>query len=173
MYLFYLDESGDPNSWTQNDNFILAGVAIHEGQVRRLSEQLNAIQHRFFPSIPMPIEFHAQHIHGAKDRFRQMNPTDRVALLESAYDVIGNAGFPNLIAFITAIHVSAVTSPSQAQHRDDACVVPAIPRGGPAPGGAVRGLRDASEQLDDLLFPAPFSPTSPRISPATRSSDTS
>src|ERR1035437_1491299 len=55
--------------------------------------------------------------------------------------------------------------------RDDACVVPAIPRGGSAPGGAVRGLRDGGEHLDDLLFPAPFSPTSPRISPATRSSD--
>jgi hypothetical protein len=113
VYLFYVDESGDPNTWVQNDNFILAGVAIHEGQVRRLSEQLDAVQRRFFPSIQMPVEFHAQHIHGAKDRFRGMLPADRTALLDAAYSVVSNAGFPNLIGFVTAIHVSAVTSPSQ------------------------------------------------------------
>jgi hypothetical protein len=114
VYLFYLDESGDPNTWAQNDNFVLAGVAVHEGQVRRLSRQFDAIQHRFFPSISVPIEFHAQHIHGAKDRFRQMDPANRAALLKSAYDVIRRAGFPNVIAFMTAIHVSAVTDASQA-----------------------------------------------------------
>ena len=114
MYLFYLDESGDPGSWDQNDNFILAAVAIHEGQVRLLSERLDAVQHKFFPSIQVPIELHAQHVHAGKGRFRQMLPADRTALLESAYDVIADAGFPNLIAFATAIHVSAVTSASQA-----------------------------------------------------------
>jgi len=43
-----------------------------------------------------------------------MLPVERAGLLASAYDVIGNAGFPNVIAFITAIHISAVTSSSQA-----------------------------------------------------------
>jgi hypothetical protein len=114
VYLFYLDESGEPGSWQQNDNFILAGVAIHEGQVRRLSGQIDAVQRRFFPSILVPIEIHSQHIHGGKDRFRQMPSADRAALLDAAYDVIAAAGFPNLVAFITAIHVSAVTSASQA-----------------------------------------------------------
>ena len=114
MYLFYLDESGDPDSWQESDNFILAGIAVHEGQVRRLSEQFDAVQRRFFPAIVMPIEFHAQHIHSGKGRFRQMPRADRAALLDSAYDVIANATFPNLIAFITSIHVSAVTSASQA-----------------------------------------------------------
>jgi len=114
MYLFYLDESGDPASWDQNDNFVLAGVAIHEGQVRRLSDRLNDVQHKFLPGITIPIELHAQHIHGGKGRFRQMAPADRIAMLEAVYDVIARAGFPNLIAFMTAIHVSAVTSGSQA-----------------------------------------------------------
>ncbi len=51
VYLFYLDESGDPGGWNQFDDFVLAGVAIHEGQVRRLSERLGAVQRRFFPSL--------------------------------------------------------------------------------------------------------------------------
>jgi hypothetical protein len=114
MYLFYLDESGDPGEWNVKDNFILAGVAIHEGQVRRLSEELRKVQQNFFPSIRIPVELHAQHIHSGKGRFRIMPPDQRSALLNAAYQVIGNAGFPNLIAFITAIHVSAVTSPVQA-----------------------------------------------------------
>jgi hypothetical protein len=43
-----------------------------------------------------------------------MLAADRTALLDAAYDVIAGSGFPNLIAFITATHVSAVTSPAQA-----------------------------------------------------------
>jgi len=30
MYLFYIDESGNPNGWDTQDNFILGGVAVHE-----------------------------------------------------------------------------------------------------------------------------------------------
>lgn len=114
MYLFYLDESGDPDRWTDQDNFILAGVAVHEGQVRGLSEEIEKIQQRFLPGISVPIEVHADHIRSGKGRFRQMPPDHRIALLDSAYRVIGDAHFPNLIAFISAIHVSAVTTPAQA-----------------------------------------------------------
>ena len=32
MYVVYLDESGDPNGWNNNQNhFILGGMAVHEG----------------------------------------------------------------------------------------------------------------------------------------------
>lgn len=114
MYLFYVDESGSPDGWGVHDNFILAGVAVHEGQVRLLSKELDAVQERFFPNISLPLELHAAHIHHGKDRFRKMAESQQVELLESAYDVLTNSHFPNLIAFITAIHVSAVTSPVQA-----------------------------------------------------------
>jgi len=43
-----------------------------------------------------------------------MSPDVRSAILDSGYKVISDAGFPNLIAFITAIHVSAVATPAQA-----------------------------------------------------------
>lgn len=116
MYLFYMDESGDPSAWEKQGNFILAGIAVHEGQIRRLSGELSAVQHGFFPDIRVPLEFHAQHIFSGKGRFRGMACQQRTDLLRAAYCVIANAGFPNLIAFISAIHVSAVASPFQALH---------------------------------------------------------
>lgn len=114
MYLFYVDESGDSSQWQNQNNFILAGVAVHEGQVRILSESLNQVQRQFFPDIRVPLEFHAQHIRSGKGRFRDMPHEQRVALLDAAYDVIANARFPDLIAFVSAIHVSAVQSSPQA-----------------------------------------------------------
>ena len=114
MYLFYVDESGVTRGWNNQDNFILAGIAVHEGQVRRLSEKLDDVQRQFFPSIQIPIEIHAGHIYHRKGRFKNMSLDQRDALLDAAYSVIANAGFPNLIGFVTAIHVSAVQTPAQA-----------------------------------------------------------
>lgn len=114
MYLFYMDESGDPNGWNSQDNFVLGGVAVHEGQVRRLSRELSDVQERFFPGIAVPLEIHAQHIFSGKGRFRRLEPRQRSDLLDEALNVIAGAGFPNLVAFVSAIHVSAVTSPRQA-----------------------------------------------------------
>lgn len=114
MYLFYVDESGTPTGWTEQDNFVLGAVAVHEGQVRRLSEELGVVQKQFFPSIQIPLEFHASVIHRGKGRFKHMPLDQRADLLDAAYAVIAGAGFPNLVVFITAIHVTAVQVPSQA-----------------------------------------------------------
>jgi hypothetical protein len=59
MYLFYVDESGVPTGWQQQDSFVLAGIAVHEGQVWRLSRQVDDIQSHHFPEISVPIELHA------------------------------------------------------------------------------------------------------------------
>jgi hypothetical protein len=114
MYLFYIDESGDPFAWDQNDNFILAGVAIHEGQVRNLTRQLDDIQEKYFPTISIPIEFHAGAILSGKDRFRRIEENIRDQIMDEIYEIIKSAGFPNLITFATAIHVSAVKNGAQA-----------------------------------------------------------
>jgi hypothetical protein len=113
MYLFYLDESGSPGGWSQDDNFVIAGAAIHEGQVYRLSKRLDAVQEEFFPDIPVPLELHAEHIYNGRGRFRRMPEQARAALLARVYDVIRNAGYPNLIAFASAVHVTAAQSPEQ------------------------------------------------------------
>ncbi len=40
MYVLYLDESGDYANWSENNSFVLSGVAIHEGQIGTLSRAL-------------------------------------------------------------------------------------------------------------------------------------
>jgi hypothetical protein len=109
-----MDESGDPNGWNVRDNFVLAGVAVHEGQIRSLSGQLDRLQKRFFPAIAVPLEIHAHHIFAGKGRYRKWPRQRRKALLDEAFAVIANAGSPNLVAFVSAIHVSAVTGAHQA-----------------------------------------------------------
>ena len=41
MYILYIDESGDYNNWEENKNFVLAGVAVHEGQIGKISGRLD------------------------------------------------------------------------------------------------------------------------------------
>lgn len=114
MYLFYVDESGDPNSFAAGQkNFVLGGVAIHEGQVRTFTEALDAVQEEVFPTLQFRLEFHASEINAGIERFR-IGRECQDALLDAVYGVIEGAWFPNLIVFITAIHESAVTSPQQA-----------------------------------------------------------
>jgi hypothetical protein len=74
MYILYLDESGDPNSWQQNKNFVIAGVAVHEGQITLISQRIRAIQEKYFPGISVPIEFHATEIRNGKGIFSDFNP---------------------------------------------------------------------------------------------------
>jgi hypothetical protein len=113
VYLFYLDESGDPSGFDDADNFVLAGVAVHEGQVRRLSQQVDHLQREFFPDIHVPLEFHPQHIYAGKGRFRPIPKPQRVEMLRRVCNLMAAAGFPNLIAFASAIHVSSVADSSQ------------------------------------------------------------
>ena len=52
MYVIYLDESGDPNGWNNNQNhFVIGGLAIHEGQISRIGKVLDDVQAEFFPEI--------------------------------------------------------------------------------------------------------------------------
>ena len=118
MYIIYLDESGDSNAWSSSsqNNFVIGGIAIHEGQIRRLSEALDEIQPRFFPEISMPLKFHAVDIFGkGKDRFRSdLTENQRQQMMNDIYDVIANVAYPNAVLFATAIDISSVKSPDQA-----------------------------------------------------------
>jgi hypothetical protein len=124
MYLLYLDESGDPNGWNIQNNFVLGGVAVHEGQIYGLSRQLDNIQSSFFPGISFPIVFHATDIAVGKDRFRSLSKGERDKLLDAIYQIIAGAWFPNLIAFATDIDISCARSADQVIHDafQDVCV---------------------------------------------------
>lgn len=114
MYLLYIDESGAPKSWKIQKHFVLGGVAIHEGQVGTLTRKLNELQKQYFPKLSFPIEFHATDIREGIDRWRSFQPEEREEILRKVYEVIDNAGFPNLIVFAASICEDSVTSPEQA-----------------------------------------------------------
>jgi hypothetical protein len=111
-----MDESGDPEAWN-HDNFVLAAVAIHEGQVFWLSKQLDDIQARFFPNRQLPLSFHATDIRAGRSHpFDALDSATRTQLMYAIYDCISSASFPHLIAFATAMHVSAAQSSHQVLH---------------------------------------------------------
>ena len=103
----YLDESGEYVNWAENNNFVLAGVAIHEGQISTLTKALDQIQYEFFPGIKAPIPFHAVEIAKGKKKFRELPPPKQKDLLYKLCELIKNQSFPYLIAFATPFHISA------------------------------------------------------------------
>ena len=115
MYVVYLDESGNPGSFRNNqDHFVIGGIAVHEGQIRQFSDRLDAIQSRFFPDISIPLKFHATDINSGRGRFRDISDFDRQTMLDDVYEAISESTFPYSVLFATAIHITAVTSPEQA-----------------------------------------------------------
>lgn len=114
MYVIYLDESGDPNAWSKQNHFIIGGIAIHEGQIRRLSNVLDDVQAEFFPGISVPLKFHAVDINSGRDRFRSICKSVRQRMLETVNDEIAKTAYPNAVLFATAMHISSVRHAEQA-----------------------------------------------------------
>lgn len=108
-----MDESGDPNGWDNQKIFVLAAVAVHEGQVSQLTKSLDAIQTKYFPQVSLPIAFHAVDIHGGKGRFKDMDKETRANLMKDIYSFIASVAYPRMIAFGTAIDDSALKSPAE------------------------------------------------------------
>jgi len=114
LYLLYLDEAGDFNGWQKQNCAVLGGVAIHEGQLTRISSLVDQLQAKWFPGITLPLEFHASAIRAGRDRFREFSPADRAKMLADLYDILANEHSPGLIAFATSTDVSSVQTPIQA-----------------------------------------------------------
>jgi hypothetical protein len=117
MHILYLDESGGPNSWNAQRNFVLGGVAVHEGQIYSITKDLNEIQEKYFPGISFPIELHVTPIRQGKGPyFKKMSKDAREELITDVFRVIKKQFFPSLIAFATSIDASAVKNPTQVTH---------------------------------------------------------
>lgn len=142
MYLFYLDESGDPYSWQSQKCYVIGGVAIHEGQVHGIGAQMDALQSKYFPGIQIPIAFHASEIKRGKGHFKGISRSRRNQILQDVYALIGSTTFPNLIAFSTAMDITAARNPTQTRRDtfEDVCekfngfLVHQYQRGHPAKG---------------------------------------
>ncbi len=108
MYVIYIDESGDYNNWEENKNFVMAGVAVHEGQIDKISERLNMIQHDFLPELNVPISFHAVDIKNGKHAFKDLASETREEVLDRLYKVFNLFSFPNLVIYCTVMNVTYV-----------------------------------------------------------------
>lgn len=114
MYVVYLDESGDPNGWNNNQNhFILGGLAVHEGHIGRVSTLLDEIQSEFFPEISIPLKFHAVDLYNGRERFRNLTEERRQELINAIYHALGSLHYPQVNLFATAMHISAVSDADQ------------------------------------------------------------
>jgi hypothetical protein len=116
MYLLYIDESGDPHGWSAQKNFVLGALAVHEGQVYRISKLLDDIQNHYYPDRAVPIGFHATEVRGGRGIFRELRPNIREQLMTEIYQCITNSKFPTLIAFATVMDASFAKNPDQVLH---------------------------------------------------------
>jgi len=116
MYILYLDEAGDPNSWGDSNHFVIGGVAIYEGQVYHYTTELDRIQQKYFPGITIGIPFHGSVIRAGRGQFKGLGPIKQQELLSDLYEIIGCSTFPNLVAFATTAHISYVKTPDQVLH---------------------------------------------------------
>ena len=115
MYILYLDESGDPNSWQEQKNFVIAGVAVYEGQIENIGEKLRGIQEKYFRGISVPIEFHATDIRNGKKAFRDFQPNIREEILKDVCKVIADNRHPSLIIFGAVLGIDSAQNPNQAR----------------------------------------------------------
>ena len=90
MHILYVDESGDYSNWEENKNFVMAGVAVHEGQIDKISRVLDQIQHEFFPGFNINISFHATDIKNGKKAFKDLSSKVREEMLSKLYGVFAN-----------------------------------------------------------------------------------
>ncbi len=123
MYILYLDESGDPNSWTEQNCYVIAGVAVHEGQIDVLSILIDKVQKKYFPKIKIPIQFHATDIRRGKGHFSSYTKEIRDEILKDVYSLVRNCNFPDLIVFASIIDISKVENHTQARRAvfEDIC----------------------------------------------------
>ncbi len=106
MYILYLDESGTED-WSQHRHFVLGGAAIFEGEIDKLTGEIDGVQREFIPTVADPIELHAQHIHSGKGRWRRETKELREELMRSVYGTLGGKRNPGVVLFGTVVHESA------------------------------------------------------------------
>jgi hypothetical protein len=104
MWLVYVDESGEPTD-PKEKVFVLGSVAIYENQAYFLSQELDKIQNKWFPTATIPIEFHAAKIrNGMGEPWHSMSKTKRKEFLDDLCDVIVKASPKGIRLFSIVIH---------------------------------------------------------------------
>lgn len=113
MYLLYLDESGDPHGWNSQKVYVIGGISVFEGEIARLTQQVDNIQRKYFPNVNIMLNLHAHEIYGGKGQFKQLGSQKQQELMFDMYDLIGSGSYPSRVTFSTAMDISYVTSTTQ------------------------------------------------------------
>lgn len=92
MHIMYVDESGDGGLATgSSHHLILCGAAMHEGQWRKLTRQLDEIKTSNFPTAGAFLEFHASEMRSGARSFRGLPRPARTKAIQEVYQVISRA----------------------------------------------------------------------------------
>jgi len=103
MHILYVDESGDGGTVQgSSHHLVLCGAAMHEGQWRGLTKQLDDIQIRNFPTAGAFLEFHASEMRTGARSFRGLPRPARDQAIREMYEVIARARGLTLFAAVIA-----------------------------------------------------------------------
>lgn len=113
MYLLYLDASGTPES-TNEEYFVLAGLAAFERRIYHLSQDLNKVQNTYFPGASSPVEFHASHIHARRSEpWKSLSYGQRKQLMQDVYSIVNDSHYPGVVLFAAAVHKASLPAHEQ------------------------------------------------------------
>ena len=89
MFILYLDESG---MHAEANTFVLGGLAVFEREVYWFTEDVEAIQERYFPNSTEPVEFHVAPLRAPDDKvpvpFNSLTRDQRRQLISDIYKII-------------------------------------------------------------------------------------
>src|SRR5271154_5737379 len=92
MHILYVDESGDGGLASGSSrHLVLCGAAMHEGQWRKLTLQLDDIKTNNFPTAGAFLEFHASEMRTGARSFRGLPRPARTKAIQGVYEVISRA----------------------------------------------------------------------------------
>jgi hypothetical protein len=103
LYFLYLDDSGSVHN--KNETYlVLGGISVFERQVHFISQQLDAIASRWYPSDPSVVEFHASAIFaGTKPPWNGLDKKARRDVIKEVLGVLASA-HESTRAFACAVH---------------------------------------------------------------------
>ncbi|MGA3056108.1 MAG: DUF3800 domain-containing protein [Candidatus Korobacteraceae bacterium] len=89
MHILYLDESG---VHAEANTFVLGGLAVFEREIYWMTEDVEAIQERYFPGLADPVEFHVAPLRAPDEKipapFNTLTKEQRRSLINDVYQVI-------------------------------------------------------------------------------------
>ncbi|WP_199248620.1 DUF3800 domain-containing protein [[Phormidium] sp. ETS-05] len=103
MYLLYLDDAGSAAN-SQEEYFVLAGIAVFETQTNWLSQELDRIAENIDPANPRGVEFHASEIFSRRSPpWKNMEREDAQGVIKAVLKVLARS-HNNVRAFACAVH---------------------------------------------------------------------